>query len=145
MAVFTTIFMAALMSSQLIGAAVAGGMSGNKMAQKQCESKQLLDQYTKNLSDMQNQLSNQIAQEVKDEQAANGAISRIQQQMASIEKSQNTKEKMLYSVQEFNNEMYRINVIFIIIFGTLFIVLLINFIKRRYKTVNCPYQKLKLN
>ena len=134
-----TAIMLGLMGSQLVGAAVSGGMSGNKLAKTQCENKKLLKDYTDNLNQMQTQLSAQMSKEHGEEKTANDFYTNLNTTFKGIESSHNTKEKILYSVQEFNNQIYRINTIFIIIFGTLFIVLLINLIKRQYQTANCPY------
>jgi hypothetical protein len=129
-----------LMASMLIGGMVTATSSGKKIAKKKCENQQTINSYNNSLSSINNEI-NGIAADYDKMQTY------FQQNQARIEKMQqevngHSKDTVMQA-QIVQNELYRISVIFSILFGTIFIVLLIKFISRQYIVAKCPYANMK--
>lgn len=133
-------FTLGLMVSQLIGGMVTSTTSGKKIAKKKCENQQLINSYQDSLNEVNKTI----------EQLSTDAASikkHFQENKENIEKQQKeisrTSGDVVMQAQEIQNELYRISIIFSILFGTLFIVLLIKFIRRQYIVTGCPYAYTK--
>ena len=133
-------FAIGLMASQLIGGMVTSTTSGKKIAKQKCENQQLINSYQNSL----NGINKTIEQLSTDKEAI---TNHFQENKDEIEKQQKDisyqSGLVVMKAQDIQNELYRISIIFSILFGTLFIVLLIKFIRRQYIVFGCPYAYTK--
>ena len=129
-----------LMASQLIGGMVTSTSSGQKVAKKKAENQQLINSYQdslKSMHDLIDKMKNDSASVTKFFEDQNEQLKKQQKEIIT------NSTHVIMKAQDIQNELYRISIIFSILFGTLFIVLLVKFIRRPYIVTGCPYAYTK--